>query len=573
MKICFAGPADSIHIVKWCRWFTGHGHEVFVISFTKGKIPGVRVYTIQTSARPQGSDFNKIRYLFSGRAFRDIIKKEQPDIINAHYATSYGAAMALSGVKNYILSVWGSDIYDFPKKSPLHQALLKFSLRKASMLFSTSRAMADEAVRYTSKKFEITPFGVDMKLFSPDKRTRPAGSHPFVIGIVKTLDDLYGIDYLIKAVSMIHTQRPELSLSLRISGTGPEAETYRRLAEESGIADFTVFNGHISQAQAAKEWADMDVAVIPSALYESFGVSAVEAQACQTPLIISDVAGLLETTVPGRSSEVVPKKDAAAIARRILELYDDSDRRKRMGEYARAHVLEHYELDHCFNKIETVYLERGGVTADSAYGDLVTVRLEINARQDFVIGTIKGLSDKYGISYLLEAVSRIRTDYPDCPVKLRIAGKGPREQEYQELASRLGIEDITSWLGFISQEQAAVEWADMDVAVIPSVLDSESFGVSAVEAQACGVPVIISDVPGLREAVRPGGSALVVPKRNAVSIAKAVTFLYRYPGLRKTMGENGRNYVLEQYGLDRCFQSVERLFRNKIEKEFRNKKI
>lgn len=113
----------------------------------------------------------------------------------------------------------------------------------------------------------------------------------------------------------------------------------------------------------------------------------------------------------------------------------------------------------------------------------------------------------------------------------------------------------------------------MDVAVIPSVLDSESFGVSAVEAQACGVPVIISDVPGLREAVRPGGSALVVPKRNAVSIAKAVTFLYRYPGLRKTMGENGRNYVLEQYGLDRCFQSVERLFRNKIEKEFRNKKI
>lgn len=360
MKICFAGPADSIHIVKWCRWFTGHGHEVFVISFTKGKIPGVRVYTIQTSARPQGSDFSKIRYLFSGRAFREIIKKEQPDIINAHYATSYGAAMALSGVKNYILSVWGSDIYDFPKKSPLHQALLKFSLRKASMLFSTSRAMADEAVRYTSKKFEITPFGVDMKLFSPDKRTRPAGGRPFVIGIVKTLDDLYGIDYLIKAVSMIHTQRPELSLSLRISGTGPEAETYRRLAEESGIADFTVFNGHISQAQAAKEWADMDVAVIPSALYESFGVSAVEAQACQTPLIISDVAGLLETTVPGRSSEVVPKKDAAAIARRILELYDDADRRKRMGEYARAHVLEHYELDHCFNKIETVYLERGG---------------------------------------------------------------------------------------------------------------------------------------------------------------------------------------------------------------------
>lgn len=558
MKICFAGPADSIHIVKWCRWFTGHGHEVFVISFTKGKIPGVRVYTIQTSARPQGSDFSKIRYLFSGRAFREIIKKEQPDIINAHYATSYGAAMALSGVKNYILSVWGSDIYDFPKKSPLHQALLKFSLRKASMLFSTSRAMADEAVRYTSKKFEITPFGVDMKLFSPDKRTRPAGGRPFVIGIVKTLDDLYGIDYLIKAVSMIHTQRPELSLSLRISGTGPEAETYRRLAEESGIADFTVFNGHISQAQAAKEWADMDVAVIPSALYESFGVSAVEAQACQTPLIISDVAGLLETTVPGRSSEVVPKKDAAAIARRILELYDDADRRKRMGEYARAHVLEHYELDCSFQKIENTFPEQG--EADSVCENLITVRLEINAGQDFVIGTIKGLSDKYGINYLLEAVSIIRKNSPDCPVKLRIAGKGPKEQEYRKLAGQLGIGDITAWLGFISQEQAAQEWADMDVAVIPSVLDSESFGVSAVEAQACGVPVIISDVPGMREAVRPGKSAVIVNRRNAQEIASAIVALFRDESKGRNMGLCGRKYVTDNFELNDCFNRIEDLY-------------
>ncbi len=358
MKICFAGPADSIHIVKWCRWFTGHGHEVFVISFTKGKIPGVRVYTIQTSARPQGSDFSKIRYLFSGRAFREIVKKEQPDIINAHYATSYGAAMALSGVKNYILSVWGSDIYDFPKKSPLHQALLKFSLRKASMLFSTSRAMADEAVRYTSKKFEITPFGVDMKLFSPDKRTRPAGSHPFVIGIVKTLDDLYGIDYLIKAVSMIHTQRPELSLSLRISGTGPEAETYRRLAEESGIADFTVFNGHISQSQAAKEWADMDVAVIPSVLdSESFGVSAVEAQACGVPVIISDVPGMREAVRPGKSAVIVNRRNAQEIASAIVALFRDESKGRNMGLCGRKYVTDNFELNDCFNRIEDLYLQ------------------------------------------------------------------------------------------------------------------------------------------------------------------------------------------------------------------------
>ena len=74
------------------------------------------------------------------------------------------------------------------------------------------------------------------------------------------------------------------------------------------------------------------------------------------------------------------------------------------------------------------------------------------------------------------------------------------------------IDSIVKWLGFISQEDAAKEWANMDIGIIPSVSDSESFGVSAVECQACGVPVIISDIPGLEESTCPGKSSLVVPR-------------------------------------------------------------
>lgn len=75
------------------------------------------------------------------------------------------------------------------------------------------------------------------------------------------------------------------------------------------------------------------------------------------------------------------------------------------------------------------------------------------------------------------------------------------------MAEQLEIADIVTWLGFIPQEEAACEWANMDVAVIPSL--QESFGVSAVEAQACQIPVIISNVPGLKEATRPQISSVV----------------------------------------------------------------
>ena len=181
MKICFVGPANSGHIVKWCKWFSQRNHEVHVISFTSGEISGAEVHQIRTKADAQGGNLGKIRYLFTGSQIKRLIDEINPDIINVHYATSYGAATALSGVKKYILSVWGSDIYDFPKKSILHRGLLKYSLKKAALLFSTSHAMAEEASQYTDKEFIITPFGVDMDLFSPSKRTR-------------TNDEIYELD-------------------------------------------------------------------------------------------------------------------------------------------------------------------------------------------------------------------------------------------------------------------------------------------------------------------------------------------------------------------------------------------
>lgn len=356
MRICFVGPANSSHIVKWCTWFANRGHEVHVISFSEGDIPCANIHIIDTGFIAAKNDIVKLKYLLTGKRISFLINEIKPDIVNVHYATSYGTALALSGVNDYVLSVWGSDIYDFPKKSPFHKMLIKYSLKKAKYLFSTSQAMADEAGKYTDKEFKITPFGVDMDLFNPNKRTREKDDKDFIVGTVKGLSEKYGISYILRAVAEIKEQG-NIPIKLRIAGKGPQEQEYKKLAVELGINSDTTWLGFISQEEAAKEWANMDVAVIPSTEYESFGVAAVEAQASGTPVIVSQVEGLLESTYPNHSSKVVPKRNAEAISEMLLQFYHDRNLCHQMGLEGRNYVLKKYEINHCFERIERMFIK------------------------------------------------------------------------------------------------------------------------------------------------------------------------------------------------------------------------
>lgn len=356
MIICYLADVNSAHTRKWCNYFTSSGHDVHVISFWPGANEQATVHVFSGQVSPHGSSLSKLRYLVQGPELRRILKSINPDIIHAHYASSYGAACALAGIDRYFLSVWGSDVYDFPRSSPVHRALIKKSLSSASRLLSTSNAMAVEASRYTDGEFAVTPFGVDLDVFSSKHRSRSLDDHRFVVGTVKTLAPKYGISDIIRACGEVCAKRPDIPLELRLSGSGPQEIELKELARTLGLAERTTWPGFISQEEAAREWANMDLAVIPSVLdSESFGVAAVEAQACETPVIITDVPGLMESTLPGVSSVVVRRHAHTEIAEAIIALYDDPARRAAMGSAGLDYVGEHYEYHACFRRVEDLY--------------------------------------------------------------------------------------------------------------------------------------------------------------------------------------------------------------------------
>jgi glycosyltransferase involved in cell wall biosynthesis len=104
----------------------------------------------------------------------------------------------------------------------------------------------------------------------------------------------------------------------------------------------------------------------------------------------------------------------------------------------------------------------------------------------------------------------------------------------------------------------------IDVFVVPSVLDSESFGVAAVEAAACGLPVVASRVGGLVEVVRDGETGFLVPPRDTESLVNKLTALIGSPDMRAQMGANGRALVEREYSWTTCMEKMSQIYESTI---------
>ncbi|HGG0418257.1 glycosyltransferase family 4 protein [Clostridium botulinum] len=355
MKICYLADANSTHTKKWCKFFKNKEYDIHVISLNDGDIDGVTVHSFNKDLDKirKGNSFNKISYIKYFNDIKKIIERINPDVVHAHYATSYGLLGALSGFHPYIISVWGSDVYDFPKGSFVKRRMVEYNLSKADIIMSTSKVMAKETSQYTTKNIEITPFGVNIDRFKPfsDKYKKRDN---LVVGTVKTLEPKYGIEYLIRAFAKVKQRHS--NIKLEIAGVGAQKDFLLNLCEELDIKENVEFLGFINQEKVIEAFNRFDIAVFPSTLdSESFGVAAVEAQACGTPVIVSNVGGLPEATYPNNSSLLVNKKSVDELAVAIEKLIEDDNLRINMGKSGRKFVEDNFNIEDNFNKVDTIY--------------------------------------------------------------------------------------------------------------------------------------------------------------------------------------------------------------------------
>ncbi len=161
------------------------------------------------------------------------------------------------------------------------------------------------------------------------------------------------------------------------------------------------------------------------------------------------------------------------------------------------------------------------------------------------LGFAKHLLPKYGPEYLVKAFGLLAPQHPG--LFLKMAGEGHMLKELKRLASELHVQDRILFCGHIPHQEIPGFFSCSDIAVMPSVYDSESFGVAALEASATGIPVVATRVGGVPEVVINGVTGLLVEPRNAKALADALGVLIENEALRTQMGRAGRDFVLLKY--------------------------
>jgi glycosyltransferase involved in cell wall biosynthesis len=160
-------------------------------------------------------------------------------------------------------------------------------------------------------------------------------------------------------------------------------------------------------------------------------------------------------------------------------------------------------------------------------------------RQNFTLVITRNLETIYGLDTAIHAVALLRKDGSN--LRLRIAGSGPQREDLRKLTQELGVTSAVEFLGRLSRSEIVELYRDADAMLNPSRVDNMPN--SVLEALACGVPVISTNVGGVPFIVRDGETALLVDPDDAAGMAAAVSRLADDAGLRAALSERGQREV------------------------------
>ena len=154
------------------------------------------------------------------------------------------------------------------------------------------------------------------------------------------------------------------------------------------------------------------------------------------------------------------------------------------------------------------------------------------------------LVEKKGLRYLIDALPLILKKHPK--VCLRIAGDGPEKDNLESRCIQLGISDYVHFLGAMKNELLPALYQSSNVVVFPSVT-SEGFGLVLVEALGCQCAAVVTDLPAFQDIIIDGKTGLVVSQKNIQQLAEKVILLLNDYELGRSMGIEGRRFVLKNY--------------------------
>jgi len=377
------------------------------------------------------------------------------------------------------------------------------------------------------------------------------GMNVYIVELAKRLAAIdIEVEIFTRATSAALPPSVELApgVLVRHVAAGP----YEGLAKEDLPAQLCAFTHGVTQAWAGQHPGHYDL--VHSHYWLSGQVGRLTAERWGVPLVhamhtMAKVknASLADGDTPEPAHRVLGETQVARAADRLIA---------NTGKEA-AELLHHYDAD--TDRVSVVHpgvnLERFRPEASGVEAGRAAARTRLGLPAQALIPLFAGrIQPLKAPDVLLRAVARLLEERPQLRERIVVpvvggpSGSGLAKPEgLQKLAACLGISDVVLFRPPVGQDQLADWYRAASVLVMPSY--SESFGLVAVEAQACGTPVIAAEVGGLPVAVRDGVSGVLVPGHDPVDYARALRRFADDPALSARMGEAAARHA-RSFGWD-----------------------
>ena len=362
--LCYASIGGSgIVATELGKALADRGHQVHFIStdlpFRLTEFhPGLAFHQVQTPSYPL---FREPQYMLSlANRLVQVAREFRLAIVHAHYAIPHATAALLgrqvlsSGAGpalKVVTTLHGTDI-TLVGSDPSYSEIVAYSIEQSDGVTAVSQSLADATRRQLGVRGEIDviPNFIDCTLYrrrpDPLLRRRFAESDDTKLVIhVSNFRPVKRIDSVMQIFARISER---VSSRLLLVGDGPELSTAYRLGRELGVADRTHVLG--AQELVIPLLSSADLFLLPSA-QESFGLAALEAMACEVPVVASNVGGLPEVIEHGVSGFLHPPEEIEAMAESGIKLLSDAAVHAGVTRAAVARVRREF----CEEKIVPMY--------------------------------------------------------------------------------------------------------------------------------------------------------------------------------------------------------------------------
>jgi L-malate glycosyltransferase len=364
--ICYASMGGSgIVAIELGKALADRGHVVHVISadqpFRLGAFhPGLVFHQVNTPSYPL---FREPQYVIGlANTIVQVAREQGLDIVHAHYAVPHATAAVLARqvlaashggrAPKVVTTLHGTDI-TVVGADPSYSEIVAFSIDQSAGVTAVSESLRAATFRELSvhRPIDVIPNFLDCAAYRrspvPDLRRRYAGTDGAtrVVMHVSNFRPVKRIDSVIEVFARIAARVPAVLL---LAGDGPEVPTARRVARQLGVTDRVQLLG--AQEDVRPLLSTADLFLLPSE-QESFGLAALEAMACEVPVVASNAGGLPEVIEHGVTGFLHAVGDVDAMAASGVALLTDRALHGRITHAAAALVRERF----CAERIVPMY--------------------------------------------------------------------------------------------------------------------------------------------------------------------------------------------------------------------------